>query len=120
MLEVQEWEAALSEWLEPFLDALGHKARRRWASVYIRGLFGRTERKSVQPMAAELTPGDYDQLHNFIASRSWESAPLETVLATKADALVGCKGAILIVDNVALPEKGDCSVGVASQYAGVL
>jgi SRSO17 transposase len=94
MLEVQGWEAALSEWLEPFLDALGHKARRRWAPVYIRGLFGRTERKSVQPMAADLIPGDYDQLHNFIASRSWDSAPLETVLASKADALVGGKGAI--------------------------
>jgi SRSO17 transposase len=120
MLEVQGWEAALSEWLEPFLDALGHKARRRWAPVYIRGLFGRTERKSVQPMAADLIPGDYDQLHNFIASRSWDSAPLETVLASKADALVGGKGAILIVDDVALPKKGDGSVGVASQYAGVL
>lgn len=120
MLERQEWEAALSEWLEPFLDALGHKARRRWAPVYIRGLFGRTERKSVQPMAADLTSGDYDQLHNFIASGSWDSAALETVLATKADALVGGKGAILVIDDVALPKKGDHSVGVTPQYAGVL
>ncbi len=120
MLDVQGWEAELSEWLEPFLDALGHKVRRRWAPVYIRGLFGRTERKSVQPMAAELTPDDYDQLHNFIASRSWDSAPLETVLASKADALVGGQGAILVIDDIALPKKGEHSVGVASQYAGVL
>jgi SRSO17 transposase len=120
MLDVHEWEAELSEWLEPFLNALGHKVRRRWAPVYIRGLFGRTERKSVQPMAAELTPDDYDQLHNFIASRSWDSAPLETVLASKADALVGGKGAILVIDDVALPKKGEHSVGVASQYAGAL
>ncbi|GEO43026.1 hypothetical protein SAE02_71740 [Skermanella aerolata] len=27
MLDVHEWEAELSESLEPFLDALGHKAR---------------------------------------------------------------------------------------------
>jgi len=86
--------------------------------VYIRGLFGRTERKNVQPMAVELTPDDYEQLHNFIASRSWESAPLETVLASKADTLTGGKAAILIVDDVASPKKGDCSVGVTSQYAG--
>lgn len=120
MQEVREWEAALSEWLEPFLDALGHKARRRWAPVYIRGLFGRTERKSVQPIAAELTPGDYDQLHNFVASRSWSSTPLEAILATKADALVGGVGATLVVDDVALLKKGEHSVGVARQYAGVL
>lgn len=51
MLEVRTWEAQLDAWLEPFLDALGHKAQRRWAPVYIRGLYGRTERKSVQPVA---------------------------------------------------------------------
>lgn len=120
MLEVAEWETALSDWLTPFLDVLGHKARRRWAPVYIRGLFGRSERKSVQPIATELTPGDYDQLHNFIASRAWDSAPLEAILAKKADGLVGGTGALLVVDDVALPKKGEHSVGVASQYAGVL
>ncbi len=46
MLEMQAWEAVLFEWLEPFLDALGHKARRRWAPVYIRGLYGRSARAS--------------------------------------------------------------------------
>lgn len=77
MLEVSQWEKALDEWLEPFLAALGHKARCRWAPVYLRGLFGRTERKSVQPMAAEVTPDDYDQLHNFVASPAWDTAPLD-------------------------------------------
>jgi len=120
MLDVREWEAELAEWLEPFLNALGHKARQRWAGVYIRGLLGRTERKSVQPMAADLTPDDYDQLHNFIASRSWDGARLETILASKADALVGGKGAILVIDDVALPKKGSHSVGVAHQYCGAL
>lgn len=120
MLEVRDWESDLSDWLEPFLEVLGHASRRRWAPVYLRGLFGRTERKSIQPMAADLTPDDYDQLHNFIASRSWESTALETVLAGKADALVGGPDAVLIVDDVALPKKGDRSVGVAHQYCGAL
>ena len=74
MLNVREWESELANWLDPFLNALGHKARQRWAGVYIRGLLGRTERKSVQPMAAALTPNDYDRLHNFIASRSWDGS----------------------------------------------
>ncbi len=56
MLEMSDWERALDEWLEPFLEVLGHKARCRWAPVYLRGLFGRSERKSVPPMAAELIP----------------------------------------------------------------
>lgn len=120
MLEVRTWEAELDAWLEPFLDALGHKARRRWAPVYIRGLYGRTERKSVQPIAAELTPGDYDQLHNFIASHSWDTAPLEPILARTADQLVGGPDAILAIDDTAVLKKGEHSVGVAPQYAGVV
>ena len=120
MLDVREWESELANWLDPFLNALGHKARQRWAGVYIRGLLGRTERKSVQPVAAALTPDDYDQLHNFIASRSWDGARLETILADKADALVGGKGAILVINDVALPKKGSHSVGVAHQYCGAL
>jgi SRSO17 transposase len=120
MPDVSGWEQALDDWLEPFLEVLGHKARCRWAPVYLRGLFGRSERKSVQPMAAELTPDDYDQLHNFIASPAWDTAPLEAILAAKADALVGGDDAVLVIDDTAVPKKGTHSVGVASQYAGVL
>jgi SRSO17 transposase len=120
MPEVSGWEKALDEWLEPFLAALGHKARCRWAPVYLRGLFGRTGRKSVQPMAAELTPDDYDQLHHFVASPAWDTGPLEDILAAKADAPAGGDDAVVIIDGTALPKKGKHSVGVAWQYAGVL
>jgi len=120
MPEVSGWEKALDEWLGPFLAVLGHKARCRWAPVYLRGLFGRSERKSVQPMAAALTPDDYDQLHNLVASPAWDTAPLEEILATKADALVGGDDAVLVIDDTAVPKKGTHSVGVAPQYAGVL
>jgi SRSO17 transposase len=61
MPEMSGREKAFDEWLEPFLEVLGHKARCRWAPIYLQGLFGGSERKSVQPMAAALTPDDYDQ-----------------------------------------------------------
>jgi len=44
----------LDAWLEPFLAVLGHKKRRTWAPLYLRGLLGPSERKSLQPMAARL------------------------------------------------------------------
>jgi DDE superfamily endonuclease len=58
-----KWEDELERWLEPFLDRLGHKARRRMCPLYVLGLIGPGDRKSVQPMPARLAPGDYDQLH---------------------------------------------------------
>lgn len=43
-----KWEEELARWLEPFLDCLGHKARRRMCPLYVSGLIGRGDRKSVQ------------------------------------------------------------------------
>ena len=87
-------------WLEPFLAALGHKKRRTWAPLYLRGLLGPSERKSLQPMAASLGLSGHDQLQHFIASRAWDDGPLWR--------------------DTALPKKGTLSVGVARQYCGQL
>jgi SRSO17 transposase len=114
------WEEELERWLEPFLDCLGHKARRRMCPLYVSGLIGPGDRKSVQPMAARLAPGDYDQLHHFIADGVWDAAPLESELLVQADRLVGGKDAVLVIDDTAMPKKGDRSVGVAPQYASSL
>lgn len=115
-----KWGDELGRWLKPFLDCLGHKTRRRMCPLYVSGLIGPGDRKSVQPMAARLAPGDYDQLHHFIADGVWDAAPLETELLVQADRLVGGKDAVLVIDDTAMPKKGDRSVGVAPQYASSL
>ena len=115
-----DWEDELGRWLKPFLDCLGHKARRRMCPLYVSGLIGPGDRKSVQPMAARLAPGEYDRLHHFIADGVWDAAPLESELLIQADRLVGGKDAVLVIDDTAMPKKGDRSVGVAPQYASSL
>ena len=51
-----KWEAELRAWVTPFLDRLGHKARRRMLPLYLSGLIGPGDRKSIQPMAARVDP----------------------------------------------------------------
>ena len=114
------WSDDLSEWLKPFLSRLGHKARRRMCPLYVAGLIGPGERKSVGPMAERLAPGDYDQRHHFVSSGVWDAAPLEQELACQANGLVGGPQAVLVIDDTALPKKGSHSVGVAPQYASAL
>src|SRR3982751_5159323 len=93
----------LDRWLAPFLAALGHKKRRLWAPLYLRGLLGPSERKSLQPMATSLGLSGHDQLQHFIASPAWDDAPLWRVLAKQADRLGGgAKGARGVVAT-ALP-----------------
>jgi SRSO17 transposase len=119
-LEASAIEAALDAWLAPFLDVLGRKTRRRWAPLYLHGLLGPDGRRSLQPLATRLGLGGHDQLQQFIASPAWDDAPLRRVLVAKAEALVGGAGAVLVVDDTALPKKGRHSVGVARQYCGCL
>ena len=83
-----DWEEELGRWLEPFLERLGHQARRRMCPLYVAGLIGPGDRKSVAPMAERLAPGDYDRLHHFVAAGVWDAAPLETELLVLADKLV--------------------------------
>src|ERR671912_171975 len=114
------WERELQSWLEPFLAHLHHPARRRMCPLYVAGLIGPGERKSLQPMAARVAPADYDQLHHFVAVGPWDEVPLEAELLAQANRLVGGPGAVLVIDDTALLKKGTHSVGVASQYAGVV
>ena len=120
MAEADGIGSDLDRWLEPFLEVLGHKRRRSWAPLYLRGLLGPSERKSLQPMAASLGLSGHDQLQHFIASPAWDDAPLWRVLAEQADRLVGGPEAVLVIDDTALPKKGTLSVGVARQYCGQL
>ena len=50
-----DWREELSRWLAPFLAKLGHKARRRMCPLYVAGLIGPGDRKSV----------GLNLLHNF-------------------------------------------------------
>lgn len=114
------WRSDLEHWLEPFLAELSHPARRKMCPLYIAGLIGPGDRKSVQPMAARTGEVGYDQLHHFVAAGVWDSVPLETALLREADRLVGDKDGFLVIDDTALPKKGSHSVGVAPQYASSL
>ena len=102
----------------PFWDALGDTRRRRWGPVYVRGLLGPGDRKSVEPLAARVAPDDYAQVHHFVCASCWKPEPLERVLAEKAESLVGGPDAVLIIDDTALLKQGRHSVGVGRQYAG--
>ncbi|MCG2671398.1 IS701 family transposase, partial [Bradyrhizobium sp. GCM10023182] len=119
-LTMPGWEDELERWLMPFLDRLGHKTRQRMCPLYVAGLIGPGDRKSVQPMAERLATSNYDQLHHFIADGVWDATPLETELLNQADRLVGGSDAVLVIDDTSLPKKGERSVGVAAQYASAL
>ena len=115
-----DWQIAFEAWLAPFLARLRRAEQRHWAPVYLQGLLGPGERKSIEPMAARVAPGDVQQLHHFISTSSWRCEPLEEELVRAADRLVGGPDAVMVIDDTALVKQGRHSVGVARQYCGQL
>ena len=117
MVASDSWREDLETWLAPFLVDLTHPSQWRMCPTYIAGLIGPGDRKSIQPLAARTDDAAYDQLHHFIASGTWDTAPLERRLLVEANQLVGDAQGFLVIDDTALPKKGRASVGVAPQYA---
>jgi SRSO17 transposase len=94
-----DWKEELGHFLKPFMDRLGHKARRQMCPLYVSGLIGPGDRKSIQAMAKRLALGECDQLHHFVAAGVWDAAPVETELLVQADRLVGGNDAVLVIDD---------------------
>ena len=114
------WEEELEHWLEPFRALLSRPAQKQRMAVYLKGLVLPGERKSLEPMAARVAPGELQQLHHFLSTSPWPAWRLEDELIRQADALLGGPEALLVIDDTALVKQGKRSVGVARQYCGHL
>lgn len=120
MNKAAAWPNELERWLQPFLEQFRNRKQALWAPYYLRGLLGEGRRKSVEPLAERVAPGQTQQLHHFVSTSRWALEPLQQMLAAKANALVGGDDALLIVDDTALVKKGRHSAGVGHQYCGEL
>lgn len=119
-------EARFEAYVEALVSVIGHADRARPLRDYCAGLLLSVERKSVEPMAAALSPertaAKHQSLLHFVGQAAWSD---EKVLAkTRALALPAMTREApiraWIVDDTAFPKKGKHSVGVAHQYCGQL
>jgi SRSO17 transposase len=107
-------------------SSIGHADRRAPLRAYCTGLLLPLERKSVEPMAAAISPANvrsqHQSMHHFVAEAPWDDrAILETVRNYTLPVIEG-HGPILawIVDDTGYPKRGTHSVGVERQYCGQL
>jgi hypothetical protein len=70
-----DWEAEHVRWLKPFLDRLGHEARRRMCPLNVTGVDWPR-----RPQDDGGAPGNYHQLHPSVAAGVWDATSLETEL----------------------------------------
>ena len=119
-------EARFHAYAEKLSTALGHLDRVEPFQAYCMGLLLPVERKSVEPMAAQLAPGKvsavHQSLHHFVSKASWRDEPLLQAVRNYVLPKMQIRGPVLawIVDDTGFPKKGKHSVGVARQYCGQL
>jgi SRSO17 transposase len=107
-------------------EAVGHADRRWPLERYLTGLLLPGERKSVEPMAAKVDPRHvsraHQAMHHFVADAPWEERAVLAVARDYALAQLERHAplAAWVIDDTAIPKKGEHSVGVAWQYCGVL
>ena len=118
--------------LDLYFDGIGTMLRRRDRresfALYAMGLFGDSERKSVEPIAARacadpaLCNAYHDRLLHFLAVAPWSDAQVRAYAAGYGvSAMTACEPVTdWIVDDTGFPKQGDKSPGVQRQYSGTL
>jgi SRSO17 transposase len=126
----REQSSSQSKRLAIYLDRLsqvaGHADRVLPMQNYTKGLFLPIERKSVEPMAARLAPGNvqrmHQSLHHIVAEAAWSDAAVLGEIRRQVLPAMTRKHPLgaWIVDDTGFPKKGTHSVGVTRQYCGQL
>lgn len=119
-------EARFSAYVEHLSGCLGHADRAAPFRSYCTGLLLPGERKSVEPMAARLSPertsAEHQSLLHFVGQSPWdETALLRAVRAAVLPVMTRRRPIeAWIVDDTGFAKKGRHSVGVGRQYCGQL
>lgn len=110
--------------MDGLANAAGHQDRHTPLKDYCKGLLLPGERKSIEPMAARLNPGNVQatrqSLHHLVAKAPWSDQRLLDEVRNRVLPAMRKHGSVVawIVDDTGFPKKGRHSVGVARQYCG--
>jgi SRSO17 transposase len=119
-------EARFAAYVEHLSTCLGHADRVAPFRSYCTGLLLPGERKSVEPMAARLSPARTSAAHqsllHFVGQSPWDERALLGAVRRAVVPVMTARRPIeaWIVDDTAFPKKGRHSVGVGRQYCGQL
>jgi SRSO17 transposase len=111
-------------YLEHLAAALGHVDRIGPMKEYCTGLMLPVQRKSVEPLAAQLDPwhvsAKHQSLLHFVGQSDWSDQAMLNQVRAWVQPLMAREAPhwFWIVDDTGIPKKGNHSVGVGRQYCG--
>src|SRR5262245_46460164 len=99
----------------------------RWSAVYLQGLLRDGERKSIEPMARQVTlPPDLPSkdpeqaLQQFVNQSPWDEQKVLRRYRALLARTFASPDAVLLIDDTTFPKQGTPSIGGQRQYCGAL
>lgn len=87
---------------------------------YAMGRLGKLDRKTIEPIAANMEGGNIRAMQRAISKTSWDEARMVDIFRSMVEADLGDPEGALIFDESGFAKKGEDSAGVARQYCGSL
>lgn len=96
----------------PLFSSFRRRDQREKAMQYLHGLIVTEGRKSIRNIAATIgEPKAVQSLHHFIANSTWDWRPVRAALAARFESIDPSR--VWVVQPMAVPKAGECSVGVS-------
>ncbi len=121
---VEKEVRSFAEELKAFHDEFGEYFRRSETKensfLYLSGLFGALERKSIEPIAIHSESGDVRSMQRAISETPWDTSGMIKKYRSMACEDLSDPRGVLIFDESGFAKKGSESAGVGRQYCGNL
>jgi SRSO17 transposase len=115
--DIEQFVDELDSYVKLFEPAFGRVEQWRWSKVYLHGLLGPTQRKTVERMALELGQNVRDMQH-FVGQSPWSKEAAVMIHQGLVAETLGEAAGVMLIDESGVVKQGQDSVGVAAQYCG--
>ena len=115
--DIEEWVAELDHYAQLFEPAFRRREQWQWSRLYVKGVLGQTERKTVERMALELGQNVRD-MQQFVGQSPWQKEAAVGIHQGLVAQTLGEGDGVMLIDESGVVKQGQNSVGVAAQYCG--
>jgi len=117
--DIEQFVEEMDSYVKLFEPAFGRREQWQWSGLYVRGLLGDTQRKTVERMALELGQNVRDMQH-FVGQSPWQKEPAGVIDQGLVAQSLGEADGVMLIEESGVVKEGQGSVGVAAQYCGAV
>jgi SRSO17 transposase len=115
--DIEQFVAEMDSYVKLLEPAFRRREQWQWSGLYVQGLLGDTQRKTVERMALELGQNVRDMQH-FMGQSPWQKEPALVIHQGLVGQSLGETEGVMLIDESGVVKQGQGSVGVAAQYCG--